>query len=295
VTTLDVMLFNYEKGGKRPDGSYDLEPLARTVGLRTPHVLILNEAAGYAYRCSRTLYKAAAALTKHTGAVFIPLIGWTDRGDYPPAIFYQPEHIQIDGHAGTHPDDPAHMVNLVEANLRECGTPIRFLPIHFDPQSGLKRLLEAEQISWTADPNHLTVVAGDFNSVSTNPHDDMPSFEDHPLHQRFHKGLWKPDIVPHDGLPDGPDTRALDRLLAGGLTDVADVAFAQGMPSAQAYTPTVNDGIDPHGPLRIDRILVSAPLAARIARDSYRVWVPDGQTRSDYPSDHRAVSVTFTI
>lgn len=295
MTRLDFFLFNYESGGKKPDGSYDLEPLGSTVAQATPHVLVLNEATGYAYRGSRQLYRAANILTRHTGKVFVPLLGWTDRGDYPPAIFYQPEHVQIDQHFGTHADDPMHLRNLAIVTLRANGSELRLLPIHFDPQSGAKRFLEAEEIGWGADPDHRTVVAGDFNSTSSGEHEVKRVFENHPLHKRVNKGRWIPHDDPRHSEPIRPDTRALDRLLDHGFHDAADLAYTQGTPRELAYMPTVNEGIDGHGPLRIDRILVSEPLTKSLIPDTYKVWVPDGSTRTDFPSDHRAVSASFEI
>jgi endonuclease/exonuclease/phosphatase family metal-dependent hydrolase len=204
MTRLDVFLLNYERGGKKPDGFYDLEPLGRAVALASPHLVVLNEAAGYAFRGGRMLYQAANTLTRHTRKVFVPLLCWTDRGDYPPAIFYQPEHIEVDQHFGTHADDPGQLRNLVVVTLRADGTKLRLLPIHFDPQSGLKRLLEAEDIGWACDPDHRTIVAGDFNSISSGKHDLTPDFDSHPLHKRTDKGLW----VPHDDLRHGDPTPA---------------------------------------------------------------------------------------
>jgi endonuclease/exonuclease/phosphatase family metal-dependent hydrolase len=295
MARLDVFLFNYESGGRQSDGSYDLEPLGRTVAQATPHVLVLNEAAGYGYRGSEQLYRAANTVTHYTGKVFVPLLGWTDRGDYPPAVFYQPEYVQVDQHFGTHPDDPVHLRNLVAVTLRADGARLQLLPIHFDNQSGAKRFLEAEEISWAANPGYQTIVAGDFNSTSCGTREASADFARHPLHQRTHKARWVPHDDPHRGEPLREDTRALDRLLDHGLYDVADLAYNQGTPQERAYTPTVNEGIDAHGPLRIDRILVSEPLANSLIPDTYAVWIPEGATRADYPSDHRAVSASFDV
>lgn len=295
MARLDLFLFNYESGGRQSDGSYDLEPLGRTVAQATPHVLVLNEAAGYGYRGSEQLYRAANTVTHYTGKVFVPLLGWTDRGDYPPAVFYQPEYVQVDQCWGTHADDPAHLRNLVAVTLRANGAQLQLLPIHFDPQSGTRRFLEAEEVSWAANPADQTIVAGDFNSTSHGEREATADFAHHPLHKQGHKARWVPHDDPRHGEPLRADTRALDRLLDHGLYDLADLACSQGMPQELAYMPTVNEGIDAHGPLRIDRILVSEPLSTSLIPDTYTVWIPEGTTRADYPSDHRAVSASFDI
>ncbi|ONI91749.1 hypothetical protein ALI22I_07755 [Saccharothrix sp. ALI-22-I] len=93
MSRLDLFLKNYERGSRKPDGSYDLESLGRAVALATPHLVVLNEAADYAFRGGRMLYRAASTVTRHTGKVFVPLPGRTDRGDCPLAIFYRPEHM----------------------------------------------------------------------------------------------------------------------------------------------------------------------------------------------------------
>jgi hypothetical protein len=36
-------------------------------------------------------------------------------------------------------------------------------------------------------------------------------------------------------------------------------------------------------------------MTASLIRDTYKVWIPDGATRADFPSDHRAVSASFEV
>jgi endonuclease/exonuclease/phosphatase family metal-dependent hydrolase len=240
-------------------------------------------------RGERDLHHAAAAdaLRRHTGTVFVPLRGVSDHGPYPPAVFYQPAHLGLIQHYDKHPDNPRHEHNLIGLRHLATGHVLRVMPIHFDFQSGLRRFLEAERIGWTADPAFATIVAGDFNSTSSGPNEPECVFENHPRHKRYNKALWVPHDDPRYGQPLRPDTRALDRLHDGGLLDVADLAHQQGLPADLAFTPTVNHGVDGHGALRIDRILVTEPLRHAVDGSSYRVHIPDGEP----PSDHRAVSL----
>lgn len=285
---LDLMLFNYEDGGRRPDGTYAWEPLGTTVAAATPHLLVMNEAKLYANRGKQALYAAADALHGHTGKMFIPLLCVSEHGPYPPAVFYQPEHLMVVQHYDEHPDNPQHERNLIVFRHLATNRILRVMPIHFDFQSGHNRFREAELIGWTADPAFATIVAGDFNSVSSRSQDAQRTFENCPSHKRYNKAQW----IPHDdlrfGQPLKPDTRALDRLYDGGLLDVAELAHEQGVAADVAYMPTVNHG---DSPLRIDRILVSEPLRHAVDGATYQVHVPKGEP----PSDHRAVSVRLQL
>jgi endonuclease/exonuclease/phosphatase family metal-dependent hydrolase len=290
-TKLDIMLFNYENGGRQPDGTYCWEPLGATVAATKPHLFVMNEAKLYANRGNEALYAAADALRRSTGTVYVPLLCTSEHGPYPPAVFYRPDVLGVVQHYDAHPDNPRHQRNLIVLRHYATGRILRLLPIHFSFLGGRARLSEAELITWAADPAFATIIAGDFNSISSRPNEASRRFEDAPAHKRHHKGRW---IRPADRTPGQlikPDTDALDVLYDSGMHDVADIAHEQGLAVDLAYRPTVNHEDSRNGALRIDRVLVSQPLCDAVDGMTYRVHIPQGPP----PSDHRAVSVSIDL
>jgi hypothetical protein len=99
------MILEYlTNGGRRPNGSYAWDPLGATMAAAVPHMLVLNEAKLYANRGREALAAGADTLRRHTGKVFVPLLGVSDHGPYPLAVLPSPGNapaIRLNNRPGT--------------------------------------------------------------------------------------------------------------------------------------------------------------------------------------------------
>ncbi|OLE21295.1 MAG: hypothetical protein AUG49_22410 [Catenulispora sp. 13_1_20CM_3_70_7] len=117
------------------------------------------------------------------------------------------------------------------------------------------RFSEAARIA-SLTGGKTAVVCGDFNGPSSERRPDGTFYDPDPLVER----PWHEAVVYQAAWDDDPeaaprvDRRAAERLRRAGLADVA-VALDAPWQATTGHWPA-----DPHGPRRIDRILVSARM-----------------------------------
>lgn len=304
---LPIALFNYQNGGRSPDGSYDFQPLQRAFAtMQEPPALILFcEAKNYRVPAGEPKYAAAEALSDVLGVPYVAELGSMARGPMPPAIFYNPNQLVL-RRWWNHDDPDAYddQRNVARFAIRGSALERRgrteFLAFvhHFDPLSGDLRLEEARRLSRYGATQPLPVIGGaDFNATASGGHLPQRDWMAAPYHHRTHKGVRRPDGT------WGPDTRALDHLIGEwdehtrrridgcGFQAIAEMAW-HADPS-QPILPTVNDDVDQGGGLLIDWLVCNQAMAKHVEADTYQVHTPDpGQPP---PSDHRLVTVTLDL
>ena len=175
MARIPVALFNYQDGGRQPDGGYTFRPLQRAFSsLEVPPALILFcEAKNYRDRAGEAKYAAAEALSDQLGVPYSVELGSMSRGPLPPAIFYNPDVLIL--RRWWNQDDPGvydDQRNVARFAVRSSGATaarrIEFLAFvhHFEPLSGDARLEEARRVSRYGSAQSLPVIGGgDLNAI----------------------------------------------------------------------------------------------------------------------------------
>ncbi|MDG4764454.1 hypothetical protein O7632_10105 [Solwaraspora sp. WMMD406] len=307
MTRIDIALFNYENGGRTPDGRYDFTRLQYAFADVTavPALILFCEAKHYRDNAGMAKYAAAEALSDELGVPYVVELGWMRRGPMPPAIFYNPDLLVL--RRWWNPDDPAafdDQRNVARFAIRDSGR-VRderreFLTFvhHFEPLSGDTRLEQARRLSRYGATETLPVIGGgDLNATASGDHFPQRDWAAAAVHHRTHKGTRRPDGT------WGPDTRALDHLIGRwddttrqrtdgcGLHAVAEMAWRAD--PTRPITPTVNPAIDAGGGLLIDWLLANDAMTPHVLPDTYHVHIPD--PRYPPPSDHRLVTAAIDL
>lgn len=179
-------------------------------------------------------------------------IGWYTPGEYTSAAYENHLECRIAGHRA--------LVGSV--HWGGAGG-----PAWFDIQSAQNGQLATQPV----------LEAGDRNCASKN--EELPSAEQwYASNARTPYKLRQKARRAHDQAPWTPSSVPYDDLLEAGFWDAAQ--------RAGDTTPTVNKGVDNGSGMLIDRITCSHKLPARLADDSYRVFIPD---EDETYSDHRYV------
>jgi endonuclease/exonuclease/phosphatase family metal-dependent hydrolase len=272
--TLAIATYNYEHGGWGPDGRLNLEPAIDHIAEAVPDLSILyfQEAQHYQRDGKRALNQFARLLRDRFGGTWGAHLALNPHSPLHNAVFYR--------------HDTAHEVQAwpdtrdPDARLAYEGT----LWLQID---GLPKDLLVQSVHWRHDSGDVraeqagrlgnmivlpAIAAGDFNCLWPGKNEHHPDWGKLPPHLRYHK-TW---INPATGEIE-TDLRASQLSLRQGWVDAGALAGD--------YTVTTNNPPDA-APCRIDRIMVSPPLAAGIIPGSYRVHIPKTQI-----SDHRLVSV----
>ncbi|MFK3984452.1 hypothetical protein ACI2K4_29275 [Micromonospora sp. NPDC050397] len=307
MVRVPIALFNYENGGRSPDGGYDFSRLqCAFADVDEPPALILFcEAKNYRDHAGVAKYAAAEALSDALGVPYVVELGSMPRGPLPPAIFYNPNLLVLrrwwnQDDPGVYDDQRNVARFAVRGSSRTPEERLEFLAFvhHWEPLSGDVRLEEAKRVGRYGGPEPLPVIGGgDFNGTASGSHLPQGDWVAAPFRQRAHKG-----VLGSDGTW-GPDTRALDHLIGEwdenthqrrdgcGFHAVAEVAW-RADPS-QPILPTVNAGVDAGGGLLVDWLLANTAMADHILPATYQVHVPDPGHQP--PSDHRLVTVTAEL
>lgn len=306
MTRVEVALFNFRGGGRRPDRSYDFSALQDAFrAVETPPALILLcEARGYRDQAGAAKYAAAEALSDQLGVPYVAEIGSVPRGPLPPAIFYNPDILVL--RSWWQPDDPgvfddqrnvARFAVRDSATISEPRTEFLTFVHHFEPLSGDARMLEARRLARYGHHQRLPVIGGgDLNATASGEYLPQRDWTAVPVSQRPHKGILDPDGN------WAADTRAVDYLIGVwdhetrqrrdgcGFQAIADMHW---LATKEPVAPTVNPGVDAGGGLLIDWLLVNDLMAPHVVAGSYRVHIPDPDRPP--PSDHRLVTATVDL
>ncbi|GAA5119906.1 hypothetical protein [Haloechinothrix salitolerans] len=208
---IGVTVFNFEDGGLLPGGGYDFAPGIRAIAADPVYtdLVILLEANQYGRDGETALHGFVNALSEAARVPLVGRLGELDRGDFAPALIWNPNSVVIEKWFGYGVHRIAEQrVNYCEARVRD-GKPFGVLLQHWDDQCGGLRFTSAQQISWVAEEKIPVLVAGDFNCTASGAHEPERDFSLTPRSSRYHKGKW----VHGDKSPVGPETEALDYLL----------------------------------------------------------------------------------
>jgi len=273
--------FNFEHGGRRDDGTFDLAPAIAHIAAQVPRIdlLALQEVKGYGRDGGRILHEFAGRLRASVGGTWGAHLAVSPISGAHNAVFYRTETFRVvQAYADVAAaDDRLALAGSLWLAVDGLEVPLVVHSVHWRHDSGEARIQEAKLLG-----NLITraaIVAGDFNCVW--PGD--PSFELRPVWENL-----PPHLRSHKTVAD-PATGRLESDLGAGL-----VCQRHGWVDAGALakdgTVTTNATSD-RAPCRIDRIMASPPLAAGIIEGSYTVHVPPG----DPVSDHRMVSVRIDL
>jgi hypothetical protein len=311
-TKLPVALFNYQGGGRRPDGSYDFDKLRLAFDNvpdgEAPVAILINEAKGWKANGNSMLHMAVNALADKLRRPYVGEIGCGIRGDATtPALIYDPQVLRLD-YWGNSTATNNDQQNVAKMHVRgQSAAKFRAVIKHLHPNDGALRVSEAHETKAFIS-GMPTLLAGDLNNSASGPHTDM-DWTRAPELLRMSKAIL---------LPDGTykaDTLAMDLMLgdwdpatmrrtgrvealgrrAIGWHALAEIAYQQGMPAAEAFQPTVNRSAQEGGGLLIDWMLVNNAWAEGLVPGTYHVHVPGGTDPSMHPSDHRLVTATLEI
>ncbi|XVU24278.1 hypothetical protein ACQPZJ_44790 [Actinoplanes sp. CA-054009] len=294
MTRLMIATYNYQAGGAH-GATFDMRPLQRAfASLDTaPAVILFCEAKNYRRDQYRGLRLAEKALTDVLDAPYIGLLGTSQNGPLPPAIFYNTTLLTNLDWPSDDPHDPnvfADKRNVGRFQVNASTTQFGAWVAHFNPRSGPTRLDEAKLLDrYGLDPLPF-IGGGDLNSSASGAHFPQRDWHNANHHIRTHKAVWIDDGTPHGHWQ--ADTGALDQLigrwdpasrrrLAGsGYHAIAELAWLAN--PTTAITPSVIDKPGQGGPELIDYLLVNDAMRPHLIDASYQVHRPDGPPSSDH-------------
>lgn len=304
-TTVHFALINFERGGLTTRagspyvvdrGYWDLDRLREALSPLSDgfDVLGICEAKEWDLWGAAGLRGATAMLGRLFDRPYVGETGWLPLGKSAPALIYDPTRLHLDYWGD---DDPT--VHLDKRNLarfrmrRQPELTFEVLLDHWPFWSGAARMDRARMVGQLGVAKRRALWMGDFNATPSGPHWPQRDWSAPHPGDAHHKGRLRPDGTFE------PDTDALDYLLGrwepdgsrshgAGFHAIPEIAWRQGSPAEQVFLPTVNDNIDAGGGLAIDLGLLNDAWRNGLVADTYRVHVPPGTRREDYPSDHRA-------
>ena len=275
--TITVATFNYEQGGW-VDGRLHIQPAIDHIAETVPQldVLTFQEAKHYQRDGGQALHEFAELLGRRLGGTWGSHLARNPVSPLHNCIFYRHSTARP-VQAWSDPRDPdARHTYAGSLWLRIDGLPkpLLVMSVHWRHYSGAVRAEEASKLgNMIVIP---TIIAGDFNCLWPGENEHRPNWEALPPHLRYHK--TKVNL----------GTGEIDTDLDAGWISLRQGWVDSG---ALAHDATVTSNNPPdRAPCRIDRIMVSPPLAAGLDPDSYTVHIPDQRV-----SDHRLVSVKIDL
>ncbi|MFF0719836.1 endonuclease/exonuclease/phosphatase family protein [Micromonospora sp. NPDC003816] len=270
-----MMTWNIRNGGQDRHGPDRRTLLARVVAAHRPDVLALQELRGL----DVARFASDAGLTPHLAR----------------SPFGQPVAILVHPRWPTTATGPVrrpfhHAAQRV--TLSTDAGPLAVLSTHFYPYRGGRRLVEA---GWAAaalrrSRADLALLAGDLNTLAPYADHadgvdraDRADAVDRADHARSLARLapaYRRRHLRRDGRT--VDTRAVARLLASGLVDLAATAGPT-VPTGYGHTPEFAE-------MRLDYLLATPALAAHLV-DVQVIRTPD----THRASDHHPIQATFTL
>ncbi|HEU5121519.1 MAG TPA: hypothetical protein VFT59_01630 [Candidatus Saccharimonadales bacterium] len=302
-TLLPIVLFNFKNGGRISAGNYDFTSLQHAFSYLEvpPALIILCEAKEWGYWGRTPLLKAAQTISRTLGVPYQIELGHIDRGDFGPAILFNPNVLQLDYWGDKHSSVADDQRNLARFIVWNTDTKLEVLPEHWDFRSGRARMPYAERIGGYGTKNIPVLVAGDLNETASGLHLPQMDWNSASAKMRKQKGRqrsdgnWEPHTDAVDLLVGAWDARyewghpQAQRMDSLGFYLVAEIAAATGTLPRDAFQFTTRGS---H--LLIDMLLVNNAWLTRggIIPETYRVI---GNDIPDWPSDHYMVCVTLYL
>jgi hypothetical protein len=307
---ITIGLFNYQSGGRTPDGSYEFSGLQRAFGTveRAPDLVLVNEAKGWKVDGNVALYMAVNALSVALERPYVGEIGCKIRGEATtPALIYDPTQLRLDFWGGESTTDKDRENTALMHVMGRQASKFRVAIRHFDPDDGSLRLAEAHQTKGLVK-GLPTLLGGDLNNAASGPHVDMDwTKATERLRQTKAKllsnGTYAVDTDVMDLMLGDWDPATQSRTnhalalarAAIGWHALAELAYHSGTPLEEAMKPTVNRSPEEGGGLLIDWLLVNNAWKEGLVANTYQVHEPVASAPEDYPSDHRLVTATLEI
>ena len=265
--TVTVLTWNTLFAGR--DGADDLRAKAQVELINDvrPDVFLMQEAKGLENNAGASLYGLEQKIGMRGFLALAPRSGQNV------AVFIGPRLRPLSFDAdSTHFH---HALAVLKVALPDSDRSLTFISAHLCPNGPDVRRREVAYLGVLADPDALTLLAGDFNSAS--PHDDEPTgFDSLAAH---HRSRYLGDDL------RTADRSVLARLEAAGWVDVG---FALGDQTPTVPTRAFTGTEFPV--MRCDYMLVSQALA-RHARTYEVMRTP----LTDAASDHYPILSTFEI
>ncbi|MFC8845793.1 MULTISPECIES: endonuclease/exonuclease/phosphatase family protein [unclassified Micromonospora] len=200
MTHLGIVTYNYEAGGYR-DGAFDMEPLRQTFAALDvpPAIILFCEAKHYRRNQHEGLRLAERALTEALHAPYTGLLGVSQHGPIPPAIFYHAGLVTHLVWPGDDPHDPdvfADKRNVGRFRVSTTGAEFGAWVAHFTSRSGAARLEEAKLIDRYGNDPLPFIGGGDLNSTASGGHLPQRDWQAANHHTRTHKGKRIDDGTP---------------------------------------------------------------------------------------------------
>ena len=278
--TITIGTFNYEHGGRQPDGSLQLAPAARHIADCVPDLdlLLLQEAKTYGRDGAAALYEFANHLRSWLRGSWGAHLAFDPRYGTSDAIFYRHEVFRpVRASADARDLEVGRgLAGSLWLGVDGLPVPLVVKSVHWLYNSGDVRREQAAALGNLIAK--ASIVGGDLNCLwpGDPSWEQRPTWENLPPHLRFHKTRFD------------PDTGALDTDL-----DAGHILARQGWVDlgalAQDGTATTNAGSD-RAPCRIDRIHLAPMLAAGYVPGSYTVHIPATPI-----SDHRLVTAKINL
>lgn len=167
-----------------------------------------------------------------------------------------------------------HVATFLNVLVPEFSLPVQFASVHLSPVGLEVRRCEAAYLMQLADPAKLSLITGDFNSLS--PHDNEPE-------------NWK-TLSPHyrsryfEGFSKNADRTVLEKFEAAGFIDCGH----QANKTNQHTVPTKSYLSAEFVPFRCDYAMASEKLAKKLKK--FEVIRTD---RTDFASDHYPICMEF--
>lgn len=264
---LTVVSYNTLFAGRDGSDTRRADAQLRVIADIRPDIFLMQEASGFDADGGALLYAleqktgmsgflAVAPRTGQNVAIFI-------RSPLRPVVF-EPDSVNFH-----------HALARLTVTLPDDGPTLIVTSAHLCPNGAPVRQREASYLAVHAVADRLSLLAGDFNSVS--PHDGEPEgFDALPAH---HRARYLSDDL------ETADRSVIGRLEAAGWVDIG---HQSGSAETTVPTPAYLDA--EFAPMRCDYFMASAALARQV-RDYRVIRTPD----TDIASDHYPIVATFEV
>ena len=265
---LNVLTYNTLFAGR--DGAADGRAQAQMALIRElqPDVFLMQEAKGFDANGGAWLYEMEHAIGMRGFLAVAPRTGQNV------AIFIREPLRAV--RFETDNTNFHHALARLTVVVPGFDQPITFFSVHLCPNGSDARRREAAYLALHAVPNHLTLIAGDFNSAS--PKDPEP--QDWPTLAPFHRVRYL-----------AADLRSIDHSVLAHLEAAGWVDIGAQLDTSKTPTvPTVAYRDAEFATMRCDYFLATRALAAKA--QSYQVIRND---TTGMASDHYPVLATFSL
>jgi hypothetical protein len=283
---------------------------------QAPDVIAICEGKRWAHNGGTGIHAACATLDDVFGVPYVGEPGWHWRGDYGPAVLWNPLTMRMNRWTGAdHESNAVHDRNIARFVLRrDPNKRLNVVVRHYSFDSGTERVMEAERDTSYARDDVPTLLVGDLNSTASGRRIPRRSWKRVPSWKLSHKSRrnWRGRSVNDTRALDvligrtrhplslstltalGRRHHALQRVYGAGYSALAELAYVAGTPARDAFRGTDNPR-DDHTPMLIDWMLANGPLAERFIPGSYRVCLPPGRYPDTWWLDHRVQTASFTL